>query len=99
MQSLRIMCALTLAFGPAISSRAQSGTLGQKFDSVLTQHGIVGGGLSIMHASEKPVEYFHGQARANEQPIDAATAYNWASITKTFTAIAILQLRDRGRLS
>ncbi|HWT66226.1 MAG TPA: serine hydrolase domain-containing protein, partial [Terracidiphilus sp.] len=32
-------------------------------------------------------------------PIDAETAYNWASITKTFTAIAILQLRDRGKLS
>ena len=31
--------------------------------------------------------------------IDAETAYNWASITKTITAIAILQLRDRGLLS
>jgi CubicO group peptidase (beta-lactamase class C family) len=33
------------------------------------------------------------------QPVDADTAYNWASITKTMTAIAILQLRDRGLLS
>ena len=31
--------------------------------------------------------------------MDAETAYNWASITKTLTAIAILQLRDRGQLS
>jgi CubicO group peptidase (beta-lactamase class C family) len=31
--------------------------------------------------------------------VDAGTIYHWASITKTFTAIAIMQLRDRGRLS
>ncbi len=35
----------------------------------------------------------------HHQRVDADTAYNWASITKTMTAIAILQLRDRGRLS
>ena len=28
-----------------------------------------------------------------------STIYHWGSITKTLTAIAILQLRDRGRLS
>lgn len=31
-------------------------------------------------------------------PGDANTIYHWASITKTMTAIAILQLRDRGLL-
>ena len=30
---------------------------------------------------------------------DGATIWHWASITKTFTAIAIMQLRDRGRLA
>jgi hypothetical protein len=30
---------------------------------------------------------------------DDHTIYHWASITKTFTAIALMQLRDRGRLS
>ena len=38
---------------------------------------------------------------ANEEKLQAAdddTIYHWASITKTFTAIAIMQLRDRGRL-
>jgi len=33
------------------------------------------------------------------QRVDGETSYNWASITKTMTAIAILQLRDRGKLS
>jgi CubicO group peptidase (beta-lactamase class C family) len=31
-------------------------------------------------------------------PVDAATIYHWASITKTMTGIAIMQLRDRGLL-
>lgn len=31
-------------------------------------------------------------------PVDAQTIYHWASITKTMTGIAILQLRDRGLL-
>ena len=32
-------------------------------------------------------------------PVDARTIYHWASITKTMTGIAIMQLRDRGLLS
>ena len=31
--------------------------------------------------------------------MDADTIFHWASITKTFTGIAIMQLRDRGLLS
>ena len=43
---------------------------------------------------------FFGKARKDtQQPVDGETSYNWASITKTMTAIAILQLRDRGKLS
>lgn len=32
-------------------------------------------------------------------PVDAGTIYHWASITKTMTGIAIMQLRDRGLLT
>jgi CubicO group peptidase (beta-lactamase class C family) len=31
-------------------------------------------------------------------PVDSGTIYHWASITKTMTGIAIMQLRDRGLL-
>jgi CubicO group peptidase (beta-lactamase class C family) len=34
-----------------------------------------------------------------QQPVTERTIYHWASITKTFTSIAIMQLRDRGRLT
>ena len=70
------------------------------FDKTLSQHGIVGGGFGFEHANDPPTEFFFGAARGDtHQKVDAQTAYNWASITKTFTAIAILQLRDRGLLS
>lgn len=71
-----------------------------KFESILTQHGVVGGGFSFVHGTEPATQYFFGEARNDHhQRVDADTTYNWASITKTMTAIAILQLRDRGRLS
>lgn len=39
------------------------------------------------------------QDAAAHVPVDAATIYHWASITKTMTGIAIMQLRDRGLLA
>jgi len=70
------------------------------FQSVLQQHGVIGGGLALVYGSA-PVDTltFGAMSSDSHHPIDAATAYNWASITKTMTAIAILQLRDRGKLS
>jgi len=37
--------------------------------------------------------------RDSMQKVDERTIYHWASITKTLTAVAIMQLRDRGKLS
>lgn len=37
--------------------------------------------------------------RAKRQRVDENTIYHWASTTKTMTAVAIMQLRDRGLLS
>ena len=71
-----------------------------KFDGALKQHGVVGGGFAFVHGGGQSTQYFVGEARTDtHQRVDADTTYNWASITKTMTAIAILQLRDRGRLS
>jgi len=71
-----------------------------QFEKVLAQHGVVGGGFAFVHGQGGEEAFSFGEARqASHQPVDTATAYNWASITKTLTAIAILQLRDRGRLS
>src|SRR5581483_7583089 len=70
------------------------------FNSVLAQHHIGGGAFGFEHAGDATTEFYFGEARRDtHQKIDARTGYNWASITKTMTAIAILQLRDRGLLS
>src|SRR4051794_15194911 len=89
---------LTAWSAPA-SAGAQLEAFHAKFDSVLTRHGVVGGGFAFVHGATAATEFFFGEARNDtHSPVDADTSYNWASITKTMTAIAILQLRDRGKL-
>ena len=82
------------------AAHAQLALLETDFRAQLTRHEIIGGGMAVIHAGAPATEFYFGEARReSHQPVDAATAYNWASITKTMTAIAILQLRDRGLLS
>ena len=70
------------------------------FKSALEQHGVVGGGFALVPATGRVATLAFGEASADaHRKIDDNTSYNWASITKTMTAIAILQLRDRGQLS
>ena len=84
----------------AHAATAQTDAVRARFEAVLSQHGVVGGGIAILQAQHPPTEFWFGEARREvHQATDADTAYNWASITKTMTAIAILQLRDRGKLS
>lgn len=92
--------ALSSMIASPAASAASLADFHKTFDQTMARHSIVGGAFGFEHAGDKPTEFFFGEARADtHQKIDAATAYNWASITKTFTAIAILQLRDRGLLS
>ena len=91
---------LVSLIGISKSADAQIEGFHAKFDAVLTQHGVVGGGFSFVHGASPATHCFFGEARTDtHQRVDADTNYNWASITKTMTAIAILQLRDRGMLS
>lgn len=79
---------------------AQIEAFHSRFDAVLSHHGVVGGGFALVHGPAPATQYFFGEARQDtHRRVDTDTAYNWASITKTLTAIAILQLRDRGHLS
>src|SRR5260370_4361146 len=98
---LLVLAGLSLtAFCVPQTARAEIEPFHAKFDAVLTQHGVVGGGFAFVHGASPATQYFFGEARNDtHQGVDRDTAYNWASITKTMTAIAILQLRDRGRLS
>ncbi len=66
----------------------------------LEENGIVGSSLVLLHDGAVLAEEYYGFADLETQRrVDANTIYHWASITKTFTGIALLQLRDRGLLS
>lgn len=61
--------------------------------------GVVGGSVMFVHGDEIAGFEAHGLAdRAAGRPVDRDTIFHWASCTKTFTAIAVMQLRDRGKL-
>jgi CubicO group peptidase (beta-lactamase class C family) len=61
--------------------------------------GIVGSSLVVVRDGNVVAEEYVGFADVDrKRPVDRDSIYHWASITKTFTAIAIMQLRDRGRL-
>lgn len=63
------------------------------------QQGVVGGSLWFIDGSRVRAFECHGFAdQAGERAVDGETVFHWASITKTLTGIAVMQLRDRGRL-
>jgi CubicO group peptidase (beta-lactamase class C family) len=69
------------------------------YEERLRFHGIVGSSFIFIDGNRVVAKRFVGQANIErKQAVDENTIYHWASITKTFTAIAIMQLRDRGRL-
>jgi CubicO group peptidase (beta-lactamase class C family) len=94
--SVALLWAVLRASMPACAAD----TFAQRFNDVLSQHGIVGGGIAVVRNQTLASQLYFGKARqGSQQAIDAETSYNWASITKTMTAIGILQLRDRGKLA
>src|SRR6185503_16255160 len=65
----------------------------------LQHHGIVGSSFMLIHDDQVIAKEFYGlEHKEQNRAVDEDTIYHWASITKTFTGIAIMQLRDRGLL-
>lgn len=65
----------------------------------LTDAGIVGSSFVFLKDGKIVFEDHYGSANLDKkQPVNADTIYHWASNTKPFTGIAIMQLRDRGLL-
>lgn len=70
------------------------------YRSTLASEGIVGSSLMVLRGDTVLGMELYGMADlASGRAVDSNTIYHWASVTKTFTAIAIMQLRDRGLLS
>ncbi len=69
------------------------------FDQGMRQNGIAGSSFMLIQDNQIIAQEFFGLPdQEKPQPMDENVIFHWASITKTFTAIAIMQLRDRGLL-
>ncbi|MCA9737902.1 MAG: beta-lactamase family protein [Gemmatimonadetes bacterium] len=65
----------------------------------LEREGIVGSSLAFYQDGQELAFETRGFADVESgRAVDRETIYHWASITKTFTSIALMQLRDRGLL-
>lgn len=70
------------------------------FHRTLAEEGVVGGALAFVHGDSVIASEFHGFAdAASRRRVDGKTIFHWASITKTFTAIALMQFVERGLAS
>lgn len=68
--------------------------------TAIDEQGIVGASLGLIYDGEMVRHEVRGSANLAEgRAVNESTIYHWASITKTFTAIAIMQLRDHGLIS
>lgn len=99
---MRIFLAILLLATAALAQLPAntSGELKTFYESGLKQHGIVGSSLVVLDHNQIVFRDMYGyQNLESKQPIDENSTFHWASISKTFTGVAIMQLRDRGLLS
>jgi CubicO group peptidase (beta-lactamase class C family) len=69
------------------------------YEQELKEAGIVGSSFVFLKDNKILAREFYGSANLEKnQKTDENTIYHWASNTKPFTGIAIMQLRDRGLL-
>jgi CubicO group peptidase (beta-lactamase class C family) len=74
--------------------------LDQALQIFMREDSIVGGAVALVAAGRVTAHAEHGFAdRAVGTPLGPDALFHWGSITKTLTAVAILQLRDRGLLA
>jgi CubicO group peptidase (beta-lactamase class C family) len=92
-----VVFALTLV-QPAEAQRAWDAVT-RRFDAFAQTARIVGGSAVLVRDGRIVARHHYGFAdRASGRKAGDSTIYHWASVTKTLTAIAVLQLRDRGLL-
>jgi CubicO group peptidase (beta-lactamase class C family) len=83
---------------------AQSGpgwdAFAAEYRAALPTHAIVGSSVAFVERGRVVAQANVGlRDRAAKLPVTDDTIFHWASITKTFTAIGVMQLRDRGLIS
>jgi CubicO group peptidase (beta-lactamase class C family) len=94
-----IMMAFLSAMLFTANTTAQPSQFIETFRRECKDAGIVGASFVLMKDGKMIAGDHYGFANLEKnQPVNENTIYHWASNTKPFTGIAIMQLRDRGLL-
>lgn len=100
---MRALIAIVLAAAFAGQAGSDGGgwpRVASLYHQRLQDAGIAGSSLMFVRNGAVVHQAFEGfQDRDARRPVDEETIYHWASITKTFTGVAIMQLRDRGLIA
>jgi CubicO group peptidase (beta-lactamase class C family) len=98
-----LLLVLALSAVTATAQRSSSTTWDsyvRDFDNYVSRNEIVGAATLLVRDGHIVSHHEAGMGDvALKQPVDENTIFHYGSITKTLTAITILQLRDRGKLS
>lgn len=105
MRAFPIVLASALAatvLPPRAGAQAPAGWSGftKLFQSYVDADNVTGASVVVVKAGHEIGRYDTGFAdRAANVRVDSQTIFHWGSITKSLTGIAIMQLRDRGKLT
>src|SRR5262245_35479637 len=101
---LAFVCSVQLNAGSAkdhaISRPSDSQEFQVAFDKYVHDDSIVGAAYVLVKDGQ--AKEWHGVGRADReanQAVDQNTIFHWGSITKTLTAVAVMQLRDQHKIS
>jgi CubicO group peptidase (beta-lactamase class C family) len=79
---------------------AQWSAFTKTFDAYADSDRIVGASAMVVRDGRVIAHHEFGLAdRASNTPVTERTIFHYGSLTKTLTAVSIMQLRDRGKLS
>jgi CubicO group peptidase (beta-lactamase class C family) len=101
---LALACPGQLSGGSAKDHSIRRTTEGQDFavafDKYVHDDSIVGAAYVLVKDGQAGEWHSVGMAdKEVNQPVDQNTIFHWGSITKTLTAVAVMQLRDRHMIS
>ena len=95
-----LLLAAMVVAPPAADARDAWADFDAALKSYVAADGVVGASAAFVQDGRIVHRIDTGYAdQADDVAVDARTIFHWASITKTLTAISILQLRDRGKLT
>src|SRR6266542_5839395 len=84
----------------SISRTTEGQEFAVAFDKYVHDDSIVGAAYVLVKDGQAREWHSVGMAdREVNQPVDQNTIFHWGSITKTLTAVAVMQLRDSHRIS